>query len=102
MEDLAVDEIRVCYEVDGPDATCYKPKLGMLLDAAEENGIDLKSSYMVGDRWRNVGAGEAAGCRTILVDQVYDEPLSQTPDHVVRSLREAADVILAQESADDA
>ena len=41
--------------------------------AAEAHGIDLSSSYMVGDRWRDVEAGRRAGCRTVFIDRGYDE-----------------------------
>ncbi|MGH6661321.1 MAG: HAD hydrolase-like protein [Rhodospirillales bacterium] len=51
---MGIDEIRLCDEVDGPDATCYKPKPGMLLDSAKHNDLDLGRGYMVGDRWRDV------------------------------------------------
>ena len=94
LSDLAIDEIRVCYEVDGPEATCYKPRPGMLLDAARKHDIDLALSYMVGNRWRDVGAGKAAGCVTIFIDCGYDEPSPENPDIVVSSLTEAADIIL--------
>ena len=102
MEDLAIDEIRVCYEVDGPDATCYKPRPGMILDAAGKHYIDLSRSYMIGDRWRDVGAGKAAGCVTIFIDCGYDEPSPENPDIVVDSLNEAADVILKPEGENGA
>ena len=46
------------------DCACRKPKPGMLLEAARELGIDLASSWMVGDAERDVLAGKAAGCRT--------------------------------------
>jgi D-glycero-D-manno-heptose 1,7-bisphosphate phosphatase len=66
----------------------------MLQNAARELGINLSGSFMVGDRWRDIGCGQAAGCTTILVDYDYDEPLRQRPDYRVKSLREAADLIL--------
>ena len=49
---------------------------------------------MVGDRWRDVGAGRAAGCLTIFVDYGYEQDGPNEPDHVVASLSEAANVIL--------
>lgn len=97
MKDLAIDEIRVCYEVDGPEATCYKPKPGMLLDAADAHAIDLEHSYMVGDRWRDVGAGKAAGCSTVFIDQGYCEQRPEAPDFIASALPEAADWILARD-----
>ena len=47
---------------------CRKPMPGMLLRAAQENGIDLASSWMVGDILHDVEAGSRAGCRTLLID----------------------------------
>lgn len=47
---------------------CRKPKPGMLLQGARECGIDLARSYMVGDSAVDVGAGKAAGVRTVRVD----------------------------------
>lgn len=97
LETLAIDEIRVCYEVESPESTCYKPKPGMLLEAADKHDIDLPTSYMVGDRWRDVGAGKAAGCTTVFIDCGYSEQAPDTPDHVVHFLAEAADLILSLE-----
>ncbi len=93
-EALPLDDIKVCYEVEGPGTDCFKPKPGMLLAAAREHGIDLARSYMVGDRWRDVGAGKAAGCFTIFIDRGYREPLGETPDAICGDLGEAAAVIL--------
>jgi D-glycero-D-manno-heptose 1,7-bisphosphate phosphatase len=90
-ERLPLDDIKVCYERG--DA-CYKPAPGMLLDAARERNIDLGRSYMVGDRWRDVGAGKAAGCFTIFIDRGYRESLTATPDVVCAGLGEAAAIIL--------
>lgn len=51
------------------DCDCRKPKPGLLLQAAEKYDIDLSQSYMIGDTDRDIGAGQAAGCReVILVD----------------------------------
>jgi D-glycero-D-manno-heptose 1,7-bisphosphate phosphatase len=61
----------------------------MLVAATAHWGIDLSRSAMVGDRWRDVDAGVAAGCRTVFVDHGYDEPLRARPDHTVASLLEA-------------
>jgi len=99
MEKLAIDEIKVCYD---SAASCYKPKPGMLLDAAVEHDITLDRSYMVGDRWRDIGAGKAAGCITIFIDCGYTEVLTDEPDKVVRSLSEAAELILKSEMENDA
>jgi D-glycero-D-manno-heptose 1,7-bisphosphate phosphatase len=92
---LPIDDVRVCWETDGPDCRCYKPKPGLLLDAARDHGIELGASWMVGDRWRDVGAGRAAGCRTVFIDRRYAEGCPETPDYTVAGLGTAADIILA-------
>lgn len=92
--ELPLDDIKVCYELDGPTCTCYKPKPGMLLEASRERNIDLARSYMVGDRWRDVGAGRRAGCVTIFIDRGYTEPLTEAPDETCADLPQAAAFIL--------
>lgn len=91
---LPLDDIKVCYELDSPTSTCYKPKPSMLLEAARERNIDLARSYMVGDRWRDAGAGKQAGCVTVFIDQGYAEPLTDTPDATCADLPQAAAFIL--------
>jgi D-glycero-D-manno-heptose 1,7-bisphosphate phosphatase len=49
------------------DCDCRKPKPGLLLRAAQEYGINLAHSFMIGDRITDIIAGARAGCRTILV-----------------------------------
>src|SRR5262245_16745699 len=93
--ELALDAIYVCYHVGEDRCSCRKPAPGMLLEAARDFGVDLARSWMVGDRWRDVGAGRAAGTRTIWIDCGYDEPRAESPDWIVRSLPEAAEIILS-------
>ena len=94
---LPIDRVEVCYHAGRgePECDCRKPKPGMLLRAAADLGIDLKNSFMVGDRWRDIDCGQAAGVRTIFIDYNYDEALRQAPDHRVKDLAEAADLILS-------
>ena len=92
---LPLDDVRVCPHDSGDGCACRKPAPGMLLDAAREVGLDLTQSYMVGDRWRDVGAGRAAGCRTILIERGYTEPERETPDFTVADMAEAARLILS-------
>jgi len=47
------------------ECDCRKPKPGLLLQAAEDLDIDLETSWTIGDSWRDVQAGQAAGLRTI-------------------------------------
>ena len=97
MASLCIDEILVCYHDDGDRCQCRKPLPGMLLDAADRLNIDLKKSFMVGDRWRDIEAGQNAGCRTILIEYDYNEKgPSRPPDVKVGSLDQAAEWILRQ------
>jgi D-sedoheptulose 7-phosphate isomerase len=92
---LPIDAIFVCYHDDKNDCDCRKPRPGLILEAQRKHNIDLGRSFFVGDRWRDIDAGHAAGCKTILIDYGYDERKSaQPPDAVVKSLREAADWII--------
>lgn len=97
MLQLPIDRVEVCcHPGQGlSHCDCRKPKPGMLLHAARELDIDLAQSWMVGDRWRDVDCGHAAGCRTIFIDRGYAEELKQPPDFRAKDLLEAAEIILA-------
>ena len=95
---LPIDEFRTCYHDNRDACTCRKPRAGALLEAARLHDIDLEASFMVGDRWRDTEAGQAAGCRTLFIDHGYDEPRPASFDHRVTSLREAANLILKAET----
>ena len=95
---LPIDHVEVCYHPGkgASNCDCRKPKPGMLLRAARELGIDLTQSWMVGDRWRDVNCGHAAGCHTIFIDRGYTEALRQKPHFSAGNLAEAADIILRE------
>lgn len=107
LETTPLVDILVCTHDDRDRCDCRKPLPGMLLRAAERYGIDLRASYMVGDRWRDVEAGRRAGCTTVWIDRGYHEawPVA-APDHAVASLPEAVEWILRsaqrKESHEDA
>lgn len=89
--DLEVDEIKACYDPGrGQESLFRKPAPGLLLEAASKHGIDLTASYMIGDRWRDVACGLAAGCKTIFIDYGYSEQLTAKPDFTVPTLEAAA------------
>jgi D-glycero-D-manno-heptose 1,7-bisphosphate phosphatase len=92
---LPLDDFFVCYHDDEDRCECRKPLPGLLFEAAKRYSIDLSSSFLVGDRWRDIDAGSSAGCKTILIDYGYRErPPSKDPDALVPSLRAAADWVL--------
>lgn len=53
------------------DCNCRKPKPGMLIRAEKELNVDLKQSFIIGDKLSDIEAGERAGCKTILVRTGY-------------------------------
>lgn len=81
---------------------CRKPRIGMLLRAAEEMDLDLSSSFLVGDRWSDIKCAERAGCDSVLVltgygrgDYQYIGPTQQIqPSYVAENLSEAVEWIL--------
>lgn len=89
---LPIDRFIMCFE-DGDESEYRKPKPGMLLAGAKEFDVDLKASFMIGDRWRDVDAGIAAGCSTIFIDYEYSERRPDSYDYKVESLLEAANII---------
>jgi D-glycero-D-manno-heptose 1,7-bisphosphate phosphatase len=91
-----IQEFFICCHDDRDVCSCRKPKPGLLLQAAAKYPIDLARSFLVGDRWRDIDAGAAAGCRTILLNRYYDERLPKhPPDAQTSCLADAAAWIIA-------
>ena len=91
------DAVYYCPHDTDPPCRCRKPQPGMLLAAAQDRGIDLTASWMIGDSESDVEAGRSAGCRTIQICSPDVRP-STLADQVAGSLAEATDVILAAET----
>jgi len=94
---LPIDRIEVCYSRREDGDPRRKPLPGMLQDAAKSLNLDLSKSYIVGDRWSDIAAGHAAGCRTIFIQRGYTEPQPENPHHTCNNVLEAAHWILQQE-----
>lgn len=96
LAELPLDGLYACLH-DGPDGClCRKPKPGMLLEGARDWNVDLSRSFMVGDRAGDIGAGRAAGCRTVFIDRGYDEPRpAPAADYTCRGLAEAVEAIIS-------
>ncbi len=96
---LPLDAVFVCYHDDADACACRKPLPGMLLQAASEYAIDVAASFLVGDRWRDIDAGAAAGCRTVWIDRAYRErPPEHPPDARVQTLAAAVAWILDRQT----
>ncbi|HUU91417.1 MAG TPA: HAD family hydrolase [Phycisphaerae bacterium] len=70
------------------ECQCRKPKPGLILRAADDFDIDLAASWMVGDTWRDIAAGQAAGVKTIKVPADADHDFARPP-HVEPPTAEA-------------
>ncbi len=92
---LGLDDLRVCPHSDADACGCRKPKPGLLLAAAVDHDLDIASSYMVGDRWRDIEAGIAAGCPSIYIDRGYHERRPSSMAHTCDCLAEAARFIMS-------
>jgi D-glycero-D-manno-heptose 1,7-bisphosphate phosphatase len=92
---LPIREIFVCYHDDVDRCDCRKPKPGLIWQAAKKYGIDLSISWMVGDRWKDIAAGQAAGLKTIFVDYDYAEKSQGiSADFTIADTTFLADIIL--------
>ena len=106
-ESVHFDDFRMClHHPDGVvgklarPCECRKPAPGMLIDAAHALGIDLTSSWMIGDTDADVLAGQAAGCRTVLLAHEassHKRSGDAEPDLVAPDLGAAARLLLSGE-----
>lgn len=85
-------EINACIHKPFARCSCRKPKPGMLLTLAAKYNVDLKNSFMIGDRDMDLEAGKAAGTTTILIES--DEKIEQVPDYTCPTLLAASKLIL--------
>lgn len=90
---LPIDDFKICYHDSNDKCSCRKPLPGALFEAAEFHRIDLAKSFMVGDRWRDVEAGQSAGCKTFFINYAYSERQPKKPNFIVSSLLEAQKII---------
>ena len=99
-EEAFIDMIYFCpHHVEGiieeyrKDCYCRKPNPGMIEKATREFSLDLKNSFVIGDKISDIEAGHRAGCRTILLtgeDHSHNEKEGTTiSDHIVPDLYQA-------------
>ena len=92
-DELKLDDIFVCYHDDYDNCECRKPKSGLLLDAGKKWDVDLKESYMIGDRWKDIEAGNRLGCKTIFINRNYKEKKPIDPNFSTDTLLNAVHLI---------
>lgn len=84
-----VDGVFMCPHKPDDDCFCRKPKPGLLLQAAEELRLDLTRSWMIGDAWSDVLAGQTAGVRQSILLKTGrggEQLLQPRPENVVNHL----------------
>jgi len=98
-----IDSVYLCPHSPEDGCNCRKPKPGLLLRAAKELSLDLKRSWMIGDAWSDVRAGQTAGVRGTIIlktgrgtDQLsMPEPTGLDEFMVCDDLPQALSTILA-------
>lgn len=95
MNCLPITEIYVCPHSRRDDCLCRKPRSGLIEIGIKNFGLDVNSSWMIGDRYSDIVAGLSAGLNTIFIDRNYAEtPVNTTAGYVVESLVQAVDTLL--------
>ena len=80
------------WDDDNDNCLCRKPKPGMILSAEKKWKINLKKSFLIGDRWKDIQSGKSAGVKTFLIDYNYDEKYIE-PDFKVNDFKEINKII---------
>lgn len=101
--ETGIDAVYYCpHHPDGKiikyrkNCNCRKPNIGMITQACHDYAIDIKNSYMVGDRASDILAGQRIGVRTILLESGYGTErleMDVKPDYILSDLRYVANVL---------
>ena len=83
-----------CFHDSGDKCNCRKPKPGLLLDATARHDLDLDSAFLIGDRWSDIVAAHAAGCRAVLIETPFSNAERCRPDHTAPDTTGAVEWIL--------
>lgn len=94
--ELPLDCFEVCYHDSTDECDCRKPKPGLIQRSAAVLGVSIETGFVVGDRWRDIEAGKAAGCRTVWIDRGYAERQPEGFDFRAVSLTGAVEWIVQQ------
>lgn len=94
QEQIPIEAIYTCYHDNNDGCDCRKPSPGAFFKAKKIYKINLKKSFMIGDRWSDIEAGRKAGCKTIFIDYNYNEKKIKNFDYKANSLSDATRIIL--------
>ena len=97
LDELKISEINNCIHNNEDQCLCRKPKPGMLINSALKLGVNLKESWMIGDRDGDMKAGLAAGCKTIFINRNMPAESGVMAHLTCDSLEKAVDLITESE-----
>ena len=86
----------VCGHDDSDLCNCRKPQPGMIKKACSELNLDIEKSFLVGDRWKDISAGQEMNLKSYFIDYSYKETLPKLPFTRVSSLLEAVAIELGE------
>ena len=90
---LGIENFYVCIHDDIDKCLCRKPATGLIERAATELNLDITNSFLVGDRWKDIEAGQKLGCTNFFIDYSYPERQPVIPFTRVSSLLEAVEIM---------
>ena len=88
-----IEHFYTCFHDDSDKCNCRKPAPGLIYQAANDLSLDAQKSYLVGDRWRDISAGQAAGCKTFFIDYGYPEKKPEGNFTRVKSLTDVVRIL---------
>jgi D-glycero-D-manno-heptose 1,7-bisphosphate phosphatase len=91
---VSIEFFYTCFHDESDFCVCRKPLPGLIHLAAVDLNIDVTTSFLVGDRWRDIEAAQAAGCRSFFIDYSYPEKTPSLPFTRVLSLLQAVQIIV--------
>ena len=94
---IPISKFYVCKHLAKDQCSCRKPKPGLTNDAIRDFNIEPRTSYYIGDRWKDMDLANNIGCFSIFIDYNYDEKLKTKPKKIVKSSKEACELILSLE-----
>lgn len=89
---LNLDDVYTCYS-DNDRHKDRKPNIGMLQTAKKKYQISFKKSFIIGDRWRDIGAGNKANCSSVFIDRKYNEKMIFKPNYKIDKLSDLYSII---------
>jgi len=111
LTSFGFNQVYICPHSHDEGCDCRKPSPGLLLNAANEHGLDLSQCAVIGDRWTDMAAANAAGCVRVLVKtgagdrdylrycnhEYFGDWLNAVPNHVADNFLEAVRWLLGSD-----